>query len=52
MTTVDPDTLAVDRDVLKDIIRRFDGQLALNADIRHPGTICVGDPVQFVHPPH
>ena len=34
MTTVDPDTLAVDREVLKDIIRRFDGQLALNADIR------------------
>ena len=50
MTTVDPDTLAVDRDVLKDIIRRFDGKLALNADVLRPGTIHVGDPVRLVRP--
>ena len=50
LTTVDPDTLAVDRDVLKDIIRRFDGRLALNADVLHPGTIRVGDPVRLVRP--
>jgi uncharacterized protein YcbX len=50
MTTVDPDTLAVDREVLKDIIRRFDGKLALNADVLRPGTIRVGDPVQLVRP--
>jgi len=50
MTTVDPDTLAVDRDVLKDIIRRFDGKLALNADVLRPGTIRVGDPVHLVRP--
>lgn len=50
MTTVDPDTLAVDRAVLKDIITRFDGKLALNADVLRPGTIRVGDPVQLVCP--
>jgi uncharacterized protein len=45
MTTVDPDTLEKDPDVLKDIIRRFDGRLALNADVLQPGTIRVGDEV-------
>ncbi len=50
MTTVDPDTLAVDRAVLKDIIARFDGKLALNADVLRPGTIHVGDPVQLLRP--
>lgn len=48
MTTVDPDTLAVDRTVLKDIITRFDGKLALNAAVIRPGTIHVGDPVELV----
>lgn len=50
MTTVDPDTLEVDRNVLKDIIARFDGKLALNADVLVPGTIRVGDPVELVRP--
>lgn len=50
MTTVDPDTLAVDRDVLKDIIRRFDGKLALNADVLRPGTVHIGDAVRLVRP--
>ncbi len=50
MTTVDPDTLEVDRGVLKDIIARFDGKLALNAEILRPGTIRVGDPVELVRP--
>ena len=48
MTTVDPDTLVVDREVLKEIIRRFEGRLALNADVRRPGTIRIGDPVHLV----
>lgn len=48
MTTVDPDTLTVDRAVLRDIISRFDGKLALNAAVLHPGTIRIGDPVQLV----
>lgn len=51
MTTVDPDTLAVDRAVLKDIITRFDGKLALNADVVRAGTIRVGDPVRLVRQP-
>ena len=50
MTTVDPDSLAVDRAVLKDIITRFDGKLALNAAVLRPGTIRVGDPVLLVRP--
>lgn len=47
MTTVDPDTLERDPQVLKDIGRRFGGRLALNADVLRPGTISVGDPVQL-----
>ncbi len=49
MTTIDPDTLAVDRDVLKDINHRFAGKLALNADVLQPGTIHVGDSARLVH---
>lgn len=48
MTTVDPDTLAVDPGVLRDIGRRFGGRLALNADVTRGGTIRVGDPVTLV----
>ena len=47
MTTIDPDTLAVDPGVLRDIVRRFDGKLALNAEVERPGTIKVGDPVSL-----
>jgi uncharacterized protein len=50
MTTVDPDTLAVDRGVLKDIIARFDGKLALNAAVLRPGTLRVGDTVRLMRP--
>ena len=48
MTTVDPDTLQVDPEVLRDIVRRFGGRLALNADVVRTGTIRVGDPVRLV----
>jgi uncharacterized protein len=48
MTTVDPDTLERDRGVLVDIINRFDGLLALNSSVVQPGTIRVGDPVNYV----
>src|SRR5687768_6088417 len=48
MTTVDPDTLQVDPEVLRDIVRRFGGQLALNADVVRAGTIRVGDRVTLV----
>jgi len=47
MTTVDPDTLAVEPGVLRDIVRRFDGKLALNAEVERGGVINVGDPVRL-----
>jgi len=48
MTTVEPDTLEVDPDVLRDIVRRFGNRLALNADVLRAGIIRVGDPVTLV----
>ena len=48
MTTVDPDTLEVDPEVLRDIGRRFGGRLALNAEVVRPGAIRVGDAVALV----
>jgi uncharacterized protein len=45
MTTVDPDTLERDPEVLRDIGRRFGGRLALNAAILDGGTISVADAV-------
>jgi uncharacterized protein YcbX len=50
MTTVDPDTLERDPEVLKDIGRRFRGRIALNADVIRPGVIQVGDAVEVVLP--
>ena len=50
MTTVDPDTLHRDPEVLRDIGRRFGGRLALNADVARGGTIRVGDGVMVVRP--
>jgi len=48
MTTVDPDTLVRDPEVLRDIGRRFGGRLALNAEVRRGGAIRVGDAVTLV----
>jgi hypothetical protein len=48
MTTVDPDTLERDPEVLRDIGRRFGGRLALNAEVLRPGTIRIGDPVRLI----
>jgi uncharacterized protein YcbX len=48
MTTIDPDTLEVDPGILRDIVRRFDNLLALNAEVLRAGTIHVGDPVTLV----
>lgn len=50
MTTVDPDTLHRDPEVLRDIGRRFRGRLALNAEVSRGGTINVGDPVRLIQP--
>jgi len=48
MTTIDPDTLQVDPQVLRDIVRRLDGQLALNAEVVRPGRVRIDDPVRLV----
>ncbi len=48
MTTFDPDTLRQNIDVLKEIVRKFDGKLALNCFVIQPGEIHVGDVVKFV----
>jgi hypothetical protein len=48
MTTFDPDTAVQDREVLLDIHRRFDGEIALDAEVLHPGTLTVGDPVSLL----
>jgi uncharacterized protein len=45
MTTVDPDTLERDPEVLRDIGRRFGGRLALNAAIVQGGVLREGDAV-------
>jgi uncharacterized protein YcbX len=51
MTTVDPDTLQVSPEVLRDIVRRFGGRLALNAGVVRAGTVRIGDPVRLVLEP-
>ena len=48
MTTIDPDTLNVNPAVLRDIVHRFGGKLALNAEVVRAGTVRVGDPVRSV----
>jgi len=48
MTTFDPDTLEQDHSVLKEIVRKFDGQLALNCFVIHGGTLREGDPVNLL----
>jgi uncharacterized protein YcbX len=48
MTTVDPDTIERDPEVLRDIGRRFGGRLALNAEVLSEGTVRVGDEVRLV----
>jgi hypothetical protein len=50
MTTVDPDTLERDPEVLRDIGRRFGGRLALNAEVLQPGMIRLGDSVTLERP--
>ncbi len=50
MTTWDPDTQSQDVGVLRDIARRFDGRLCLNASVLEPGRIAAGDAVELVDP--
>jgi hypothetical protein len=48
MTTFDPDTLAHDPNVLRDIVKRFAGKLALNCDVGRGGEIQVNEEVRIV----
>jgi MOSC domain-containing protein len=52
MTTYDPDTIAQDTGVLRDIVRRFDGRLCLNAHVMRKGCVREGDWVEVdtAHP--
>jgi MOSC domain-containing protein len=50
MITIDPDTLRVDPEVLRDVVRRFDNRLAVNADALRTAAVHVGDPVRLVVP--
>lgn len=47
ITTVDPDTLDQDPDVLRRINEYFGGRFALNCHVLDPGRIAVGDPVEL-----
>ena len=48
MTTFDPDTLRQDPGILKEIVQKFDGRLALNCYVVQGGKLRVGDPVELL----
>jgi len=48
MTSYDPDTLAQDKQITRDIYRRFEGKLALDCFVIAGGNIAVGDEVTLV----
>jgi uncharacterized protein len=48
MTTFDPDTLEFDPSVLRGIVRRFGGKLALNCDVVQGGTVLVNQEVELL----
>jgi hypothetical protein len=45
MTTFDPDTLKQDLSVLRKIVRKASGKLALDCAVAHPGVLREGDPI-------
>jgi uncharacterized protein YcbX len=47
MTTYDPDTLEQNPRVLREIVQKFDGELALNCYVIRGGELKVGDPVEL-----
>jgi uncharacterized protein YcbX len=51
ITTYDPDTLAYDREVLRDIVQRFGGRLALDCSVARGGRLRVGQTVELVRHP-
>ena len=48
ITTFDPDSLAQDPQVLRDIVQRFGGKLALDSAVLRGGTIHVGQKVELL----
>ena len=48
MTSYDPDTQEQDREITRDIYRRFEGKLALNCFVSAGGEIVVGDEVELL----
>ena len=48
MTSYDPDTLIQDKNITREIYRRFDGKLALNCFVIQGGEVNVEDKVQLV----
>ena len=50
MTTYDPETAEQDPGVLRDIVRRFRGQLCLNAAVTRAGRVEVGHSIELVAP--
>ena len=52
ITTFDPDTLEHDFLVLRDIVKRFEGELALNSEVEQGGEICVGQQVELLNTKH
>jgi uncharacterized protein YcbX len=48
MTTFDPDTIAHDPNVLRDIVKWFGGKLALNCEVLNGGDIHVDQAVEFI----
>lgn len=48
MTTFDPDTIVPDPNVLRDIVKRFGGKLALNCDVVSGGEIHVNQEVKLI----
>ncbi|HEX7797807.1 MAG TPA: MOSC N-terminal beta barrel domain-containing protein [Vicinamibacterales bacterium] len=50
MTTYDPDTTEQDPNVLRDIVRRFDGRLCLNAAVTRGGRVEECDSVELIRP--
>jgi uncharacterized protein YcbX len=47
MTAYDPDTQVRDKNITRDIYRRFDGKIALNCFVIEGGELTVGDEVQL-----
>ena len=48
MTSYDPDTQVKDKEITRDIYRRFDGKLALNCFVIEGGEIAIADEVELL----